>query len=289
MNKSEEMTSPREERIPRTPNGILAILFYAVHLSLFYFTADPIYRFFLSMANMPDFGQAADTVWSIFSGMYLFAILLFFLLAGRFHLRETLYMKPCRPVILIPGILGIYLLAQITGNLTAWAGEIFPFLQSPHRFDFFLLCKIREPTTYILFALSVGLFPGVTEELAFRGFMLRGMLARHRKITAVILTALFFGIIHLRLLDIVNCFFSGLFLGYLVIRTGSVYPALVAHIFLNLMITVQNSVIWILNPDLRLEKIFRSDPVFLVVGMVFFPPVLAFLHYLTMDRPPAIR
>ena len=75
----------------------------------------------------------------------------------------------------------------------------------------------------------IGLLPGVCEELLCRGFILHSFLPRFGKTGAVVITALAFGLLHLDPYRFVGTAFLGLLLGYIVISTGSIYPAMLAH------------------------------------------------------------
>ncbi len=75
----------------------------------------------------------------------------------------------------------------------------------------------------------IGLLPGVCEELLCRGFILHAFLPRFGKTGGVVITALAFGLLHLDPYRFVGTAFLGLLLGYMVISTGSIYPAMLAH------------------------------------------------------------
>jgi sodium transport system permease protein len=77
--------------------------------------------------------------------------------------------------------------------------------------------------------------PAVCEELAFRGFILTGLEHGHRPRTAILLSALLFGFMHVLLSlfqQLFNATLLGLVLGLLAIRSQSILPGIVFH-FLN--------------------------------------------------------
>jgi len=76
-----------------------------------------------------------------------------------------------------------------------------------------------------VFALSAG----VCEEILTRGYMLSAFKSRYGASKGMILCAFAFGILHLNIFQIPYAFFLGLVAGYLVIRTGSIFPAMVFH------------------------------------------------------------
>jgi CAAX protease family protein len=81
-------------------------------------------------------------------------------------------------------------------------------------------------------AVGVVIAP-VAEEHLFRGWMLRGFLFRQTRGGAIAMTALLFGIFHGNPWQGVVAFAAGLVLGWLVVRTGSVLPAIIGHAAMN--------------------------------------------------------
>lgn len=88
------------------------------------------------------------------------------------------------------------------------------------------------PTTWlglIPWILAIGFSAGFCEEALFRGFIQSGLQTRWRPLTAVIITAVLFGVFHLDPWRIPSATLLGLLAGYLVIRTGSLYTAIILH------------------------------------------------------------
>ncbi|MBN2393351.1 MAG: CPBP family intramembrane metalloprotease [Anaerolineae bacterium] len=90
-------------------------------------------------------------------------------------------------------------------------------------------------------------FPTIFEEVAFRGVLLSLFLAHYPKSTAVIVTALSFGAIHILNLgaglepawvlgQAVWAAILGGFYGVLVLKSGSLWPAMVVHYLSNLFV-----------------------------------------------------
>ena len=86
-------------------------------------------------------------------------------------------------------------------------------------------------TGVVLFAL----IPSITEEVAFRGFILSGFERGHRAGTAIAMSAVLFGVLHV-MISLFNQLFPaallGLVLGLIAVRTRSLFPGVVFH-FLN--------------------------------------------------------
>ncbi|NLY10354.1 MAG: CPBP family intramembrane metalloprotease [Firmicutes bacterium] len=83
------------------------------------------------------------------------------------------------------------------------------------------------------FAFTVIIAAPVIEEVFFRGILLRGFVANYSPRSALILSALFFAVFHFNPWQFFPAFFAGLALGWWVLHTKSIVPAIVAHIFFN--------------------------------------------------------
>lgn len=90
------------------------------------------------------------------------------------------------------------------------------------------ILNARAETPLVLLAV-MGLAPGVCEELAFRGFILTGLLRRHPPAGAVFMSALMFGAVHLNPAQFVNGMLMGLVIGLLALRSGSILPGMLLH------------------------------------------------------------
>jgi uncharacterized protein len=73
----------------------------------------------------------------------------------------------------------------------------------------------------------------VTEELLFRGIILRGLLSRHRPAVAVVLSAFLFAALHCNPWQFLSASFFGMALGWFYLRTGSLGLCVLAHAFVN--------------------------------------------------------
>jgi sodium transport system permease protein len=81
----------------------------------------------------------------------------------------------------------------------------------------------------------IGLLPGICEELVCRGFLLHSFVPRFGTTGGVIITALAFGLLHLDPYRFVGTAFLGLLLGYIVVKTDSIFPAMLAHATNNIL------------------------------------------------------
>ena len=68
----------------------------------------------------------------------------------------------------------------------------------------------------------------VMEEVLFRGILLESVRSKHSAGRAIVVSALMFGVIHFIPQQVVNAFVIGLILGYIYVRTESLWPVIFA-------------------------------------------------------------
>lgn len=90
---------------------------------------------------------------------------------------------------------------------------------------FFLLCLVAP----------------VTEEILFRGLILRGLLRRFRAWPAIFLSSMLFAVMHLNPWQTITAFGLGVIFGWYYHRTGSLWPCIIGHALNNLMVVVIGS------------------------------------------------
>ena len=84
---------------------------------------------------------------------------------------------------------------------------------------------------FLIATLSTAVLPAVLEEFIIRGIVMQP-LRRFGDKFAIVASALIFGIMHGNMVQIPYTVVAGLFLGYLVIATGSLWPSIILH-FIN--------------------------------------------------------
>lgn len=82
---------------------------------------------------------------------------------------------------------------------------------------------------------AIGLTP-LVEEVYFRGFLFRGLLAHQRSWVAYGVSAGLFALLHPPILAMVDVFFVGLLLAYLVRETKSIWPSVFIHALNNAVV-----------------------------------------------------
>ncbi len=148
---------------------------------------------------------------------------------AKLDFRKAFHLAPFRPL----SLAGVILLCLGAAGLAAWAGSIqtrlFPeslkMLEGLK--DYLDLKKSGGGLLPGLFILAVS--PGICEEMLFRGALLSSFRGRMPAWAAVVLTAFLFAVIHLNLFRLVPTFLLGLYLTFIVHRTGSIYLSMLAH------------------------------------------------------------
>jgi membrane protease YdiL (CAAX protease family) len=90
----------------------------------------------------------------------------------------------------------------------------------------------------IISIIIIGILPAFSEELFFRGLILDGLVNNYSKRTAIIISALLFGIIHLNPWQFYSGFIIGLFSAWICIETKSILLCIYIHFFNNALYTI---------------------------------------------------
>ncbi len=86
--------------------------------------------------------------------------------------------------------------------------------------------------------LLVAIFAPIFEEWLCRGMVLRGLLTRMKPGWAIVVSALFFALIHMNPWQALNAFIIGLVMGYVYYKTGSLWLTMLIHFVNNGLSTV---------------------------------------------------
>lgn len=116
--------------------------------------------------------------------------------------------------------------------LAQWQQSMFPAPpEYQEQLQAFITAIISEQGAYGSIAL-IALLPALCEEMFCRGFLLSGLDKERRRAFAIFGSAILFGVLHLDPSRLITTSCLGVLLAFVVIRSGSIYPAIVLH-FLN--------------------------------------------------------
>jgi membrane protease YdiL (CAAX protease family) len=91
--------------------------------------------------------------------------------------------------------------------------------------------------------LGLGLAPAAGEEFLFRGLMLRSLIRKWGPGGALVASSLAFGLVHFDPVHSIAASFIGLYLGLVLLRTGSLIPALACHSLNNLIAVLSTALL----------------------------------------------
>ena len=138
--------------------------------------------------------------------------------------------------------------------------------------------------SYFAIWFFVGLIGPLVEEFVFRGVLLGGLRTTGRILSAIILSAALFGMVHMNINQFSYTFFAGIYWGLLAEATGSLIPSVICHVMMNslsvaAMYFYDNS---LLELDGIMEQTEQAAASYLITGCVFlvisvFTTVLAIL------------
>lgn len=94
--------------------------------------------------------------------------------------------------------------------------------------------SVKDPIDAVLAILSLAVVPAICEELAFRKYLL-GSLRKYGNTFAIITSSLIFGLMHGNVFQSFFAFFTGLILGYIVVKTNNILISMLLHFCNNLI------------------------------------------------------
>jgi len=91
---------------------------------------------------------------------------------------------------------------------------------------------------FFIAIIIIGIIPAFTEEFFFRGLILDGLKNNYSKKTAIFISALLFGIIHLNPWQFFGAFIIGSIAAWICIETNSILLCIYMHFFNNTLYTI---------------------------------------------------
>jgi len=133
----------------------------------------------------------------------------------------------------------------------------------------------------ILSVVIICVFAPIGEELMFRGAVF-GSLLKRGVLKAVLLSSLIFSLMHANPAQTVHQFFLGIVLAFLVISSGSVIPAVIVHVFNNILALFLPFIFPVLGESFdfsykMLGILFGSSVIGIVSLAVLLPVFIAFI------------
>jgi uncharacterized protein len=116
--------------------------------------------------------------------------------------------------------LSLYLCIEPIATSIPMPGEVRTFFEKAFRPD-------------IMSVLMMVVAAPVLEEILCRGIVLKGLLENYPPRKAIVISALFFALIHMNPWQAIPAFFFGLFVGWVFYKTQSIIPGMIMHATVN--------------------------------------------------------
>lgn len=191
-----------------------------------------IYILFLVTLELVVIIGAPLQLWNLYAGLALTEFVLIlgpavaFVLWRGLPVVEALRLRP-----ISGALVGLSVCVGIGGNgLVVGLLELLKPLLGESPSMEALMPKSLGELGLVLFAGAIG--AGVCEEALFRA-VIQGVLTRSGRWRGIIITAVLFGVFHLNPWQFVAGLVLGIAFGFMVERTGSLLPAILAHTFAN--------------------------------------------------------
>lgn len=111
--------------------------------------------------------------------------------------------------------------------------------------------------------LMLAILAPVMEEVLFRGILLESVREKYSSGRAIVVSALMFGVIHVIPQQVVNAFVIGLILGFIYVRTDSLWPVIIIHALNNAMAYVIMQ--WSDGANITVRSLIENDTIYAVV------------------------
>lgn len=172
--------------------------------------------------------------------------------------------KPFRIYLLIfPMMFGMMLVADYITQLIPTTGYLLGPLYKMYMDEFSKLMK--DP--FALIIMTVVLAP-ILEEILFRGILMKGLLNNGtRPVTAIVLSAFIFGVVHFNPWQFAGAFLLGLVLGLVYYKTKSLLMPVLLHAFNNLV----SAMLMLYSDSETFSDLFKiRSEILLIIGLVIF-------------------
>lgn len=152
----------------------------------------------------------------------------------RLSAWTVLRLRPVSPRVLLASFWTAASWSVLVGELDSLIQRFVPIPDFLSRV-FTDLVMVRGLGDSVLVFLAVVLLPGICEEVFFRGVVLSGLARRWGSWAGIVTSSLLFALLHFNPWQLTPLFLVGGLLAYLVVATGSLYPAILAHSLNNLL------------------------------------------------------
>jgi len=153
---------------------------------------------------------------------------------SKTNIKSTLRLNKTKPINFLLVLIAAIPALTVVAVLGQLINLVFPISESYIEGMKNLLTASDNGILYTIFV--IGVMPGICEEVLFRGYIINGF----RKLgfwKAIVISGLLFGIFHLDPFRLIPATLMGMWLGYLLLHTNSIFVPMFAH-FINNSLTI---------------------------------------------------
>lgn len=159
--------------------------------------------------------------------------------------------------------------------------------------------RLEDSPSVWLTVLLIAATPAICEELAFRGFILSSLRHWGSRRAAIMITSLFFGLVHGLLQQSINAMLVGMLIGYIAVRANSIWPCMAFHFANNTMGLLVGKAVeelevtkrlenwaWLFRFEMKSGKVtdYQFQPTIIVIGLLAAGVILTWYGRLPQHR-----
>ncbi len=136
--------------------------------------------------------------------------------------------------------------------------------------------KMTGAGGFIIGAISMAIVPAIIEEFSIRGVVMQP-LRRYGDGFAIVASAFIFSIMHGNMAQIPYTVIGGLYLGYLAIATGSIWPSIIVHLINNMYSVI------IMSVDSNFGTSASGVAAFMMIGLFIIIGIIGAVKFFSMN------
>lgn len=156
--------------------------------------------------------------------------------------RATLGLVRAPVVTCVAAVVGVAALGLLVDEVVHVFRDLLPGLSFGALEGFDAAARAGGIATRMGAIIAMTLVPGTCEEVFFRGFYQRSLVARLGPVLGILVASLTFGLVHLDPPQAIGALLTGAYLGWVAHRAQSIVPAIAAHVANNALAYVGSNV-----------------------------------------------
>jgi len=185
---------------------------------------------YVTIINFLDFGT--NYIYTLLIDILFGIIILIFYLIDPISINKLLRLKRLKKHIIIKIMMIAPMVAALVSLIANFLNQsVFDRSQTTYYEHF-----IDSPAPILFTIISIGLFPAIFEEVAFRGILFNDLVKITRVKSSIIISAILFTILHLSLISILWIFPIGLLFGYFRAKYRTMWYGIIGHFVYNISI-----------------------------------------------------